>query len=35
MDATGKLRKYQVQTLSYIKAKIINASRTETSVKHT
>jgi hypothetical protein len=34
-NATGKLCKYQALTLSYIKANIINALRTETSGKNT
>jgi hypothetical protein len=34
-DAAGKLCKYQAWTLSYIKANIINAQRTETSGKDT
>jgi hypothetical protein len=35
IDAVGKLRRYQALTLSYIKANIINAPRTETSGKST
>jgi len=35
IDAAGKLWRYQTRTLNYIKAKIINAPRTETSDKNT
>jgi len=35
IDAAGKLCRYQTRTLNYIKAKIINAPRTETSDKNT
>jgi hypothetical protein len=35
IDPVGKLCRYQTRTFSYIKAKKINATRTETSGKNT